>query len=239
MQCRIGCSGFSYKEWKGVFYPPKLPQKRWFEYYCTRFNTLELNVTFYRFPQLGFLQNWYDKAPQDFVFSVKVPRAITHYKKFIDTEELLNDFYTTIKHGLKEKLGAVLFQLPASIKYSEDVLMRIINQVHTAFTNVIEFRHTSWWNKEVYAGLAEKNIVFCGVSHPLLNDDVVANTPIIYYRFHGVPKLYFSEYAAVEIDTFAAKLKKSDAAEAYIYFNNTAGMGAINNAERLKTLLKK
>lgn len=239
MQCRIGCSGFSYKEWKDVFYPPKLPQKRWFEYYCTRFNTLELNVTFYRFPQLGFLQNWYDKAPQDFIFSVKVPRAITHYKKFIDTEQLLNDFYTTIKHGLKEKLGAVLFQLPASTKYSEDVLMRIINQVHTAFTNVIEFRHSSWWNNKVYARLAEKNIVFCGVSHPLLCDDLVANTPIIYYRFHGVPKLYFSEYAAVEIDAFAAKLKKSDAAEAYIYFNNTAGMGAINNAERLKTLLKK
>ena len=240
MRYRIGCSGFSYKEWKDVFYPPKLSQKRWFEYYCTRFNTLELNVTFYRFPQLSFLQNWYDKAPHDFVFSVKAPRVITHYKRFIDTEQLLTDFYTTIQQGLKEKLGAVLFQLPASIEYSENILNRIIHQINPAFTNVIEFRHNSWWNNKVYIRLAEKSTVFCGVSHPKLSDDIVANTPVAYYRFHGVPKLYYSEYNTATIEAFSVKLKQlKNISRAYIYFNNTAGMGAINNAEHLKALLGK
>src|ERR1700747_49503 len=112
MKWFIGCSGFHYKEWKGIFYPEKLPQRKWFEYYSSRFNTLELNTTFYRFPQLGVLQNWYEKSPADFRFSVKAPRLITHYKQFNDSRQLLADFYGTIREGLQDKLGPVLFQLP-------------------------------------------------------------------------------------------------------------------------------
>src|SRR5436189_4790855 len=113
MQYYIGCSGFHNKDWKKEFYPAGLPQTKWFEYYCTRFNTLELNTTFYRFPRIEFLQKWYQKSPAGFIFSVKAPRLITHYKQFNETTDLLHDFYSTIREGLKEKLGAVLFQLPA------------------------------------------------------------------------------------------------------------------------------
>ena len=108
----IGCSGFAYKEWKEVFYPQGLPQSRWFEFYTEHFNTLELNVTFYRFPTLKSLQAWYNKAPDGFVFSAKVPRWITHYRKFEETERMMGDFYGLLKDGLKEKTGCVLFQLP-------------------------------------------------------------------------------------------------------------------------------
>ena len=104
----IGCSGFSYKEWKDQFYPKGLPQSKWFAYYCQHFNTLELNVTFYRFPKLAALQGWYQEAPEGFIFSAKVPRSITHYKKFEQTEVLLKDFYMVLRDGLREKLGAVL-----------------------------------------------------------------------------------------------------------------------------------
>src|SRR5262245_59274802 len=107
MNWHIGCSGFHYREWKGMFYPEKTPQRLWFEYYSSQFNTLELNVTFYRFPQLSFLQNWYQKSPENFQFTVKVPRLITHYKQFNETQDMLNDFYGTVKEGLKQKLGAV------------------------------------------------------------------------------------------------------------------------------------
>src|SRR3954464_5011246 len=106
----IGCSGFHYKHWKNVFYPEGLPQKKWFDFYCQHFNTLELNVTFYRFPQLSFLQTWHTKSPDNFRFAVKAPRAITHYKKFNDSYELLSSFYDTINNGLQAKLGPVLFQ---------------------------------------------------------------------------------------------------------------------------------
>jgi uncharacterized protein YecE (DUF72 family) len=79
MQCYIGCSGFYNKDWKEVFYPNGLPQSKWFEFYCTQFNTLELNTTFYRFPTIEMLKKWYDTSPADFKFSVTAPRLITHY----------------------------------------------------------------------------------------------------------------------------------------------------------------
>ena len=125
MRYWIGCSGFHYKEWKGLFYPDKLPQSKWFEYYSGVFNTLELNVTFYRFPQLKFLENWHSKSHDEFRFSVKAPRLITHYKKFSGTESMLEDFYGTIRLGLKEKLGAVLFQLPPQATFSLEYLQTI------------------------------------------------------------------------------------------------------------------
>jgi uncharacterized protein YecE (DUF72 family) len=93
----VGCSGFHYKHWIDIFYPKGLPQRKWFEYYNQYFNTLELNVTFYRFPQLSFLESWYNRSPDDFCFSVKAPKAITHFKQFNDTQRMVDDFYGTVK----------------------------------------------------------------------------------------------------------------------------------------------
>src|SRR5687768_4735302 len=101
----IGCSGFHYQEWKEVFYPKGLPQRKWFDYYSQQFNTLELNTTFYRFPQLRILQNWYNVSPEIYRFSVKAPRLITHYKQFKDSKRMLSDFYGTSLEGLRDKLG--------------------------------------------------------------------------------------------------------------------------------------
>src|SRR5437763_15548606 len=108
----IGCSGFYYKEWKEIFYPKGLVQAKWFNHYAQHFNTLEINNTFYRFPEPKLFENWYNKAPDHYSFSVKVPRTVTHLKKFKDTEKVLRDFYSIAKEGLKEKLGPILFQLP-------------------------------------------------------------------------------------------------------------------------------
>lgn len=238
MQYYIGCSGFYNKDWKEVFYPKGLPQKKWFEYYCTRFNTLELNTTFYRFPKIEFLQKWYDQSAADFKFSVKAPRLITHYKQFNETESLLADFYSTIKEGLKEKLGPVLLQLPAKVAYSEDFLQRIVQSVNNQFQNVIEFRNISWWNNNVFEQLSKHNISFCGISIKNLPDDIIANTSILYYRFHGLEKIYFSEYTFQRMQDFSNELiDKSNNKSAYIFFNNTATIAAINNAIQLKQML--
>src|SRR3954470_2743104 len=117
IQWRIGCSGFHYKEWKGVFYPKELSAKKWFEYYCEHFDTLELNVTFYRFPELHALQSWYERSPAHFIFAVKAPRLVTHYKKFNDTTGLISNFYNVVRDGLQDKLGCILFQLPPDLEY--------------------------------------------------------------------------------------------------------------------------
>jgi len=235
----IGCSGFAYKEWKEVFYPQGLPQSKWFDYYTQHFNTLELNVTFYRFPTIKSLQGWYNKAPDGFVFSAKVPRWITHYRRFEETERMLGDFYGLLKDGMKEKMGAVLFQLPGQFAYSTEKLHKIIAQLDYSFTNVIEFRNEGWWRKDVMQLLKKNNIGFCGVSFPKLPDDAVINTTMPYYRFHGVPRLFYSQYSKAFVKKIYEQLvTKKSAKTIYVYFNNTATQAAINNARYLQTLIK-
>jgi len=234
MEWHIGCSGFHYKHWKGSFYPEDLPQRRWFEFYAEHFKTLELNVTFYRFPQLSFLQNWYNVSPPEFRFSVKAPRAITHFKQFHNVVDMITRFYATIRDGLREKLGPVLFQLPPRLKYDEARLQRILENLDPGFDNVLEFRHTSWWQEAVYAELAKRGVTFCGMSHPELPDAVIRNTPVVYYRFHGVPDLYRSFYSDEALNNVALQLKgDTNVQSAWLYFNNDAAVAAIPNAQTL------
>ena len=231
MRWHIGCSGFSYKEWKNVFYPPRLPVREWFNYYSDRFNTLELNFTFYRFPQVPLLQTWYVKSPENFSFAVKAPRLITHYKQLNDCERLLHDFYTACRDGLKEKLGPLLFQFPSRFVYSGVKLERIIASLDPSFVNVVEFRDVSWWDKRVYAALKKRGIIFCAMSFPGLPDDVIKTAPSIYYRFHGIEKLYYSSYDEATLKKTADDiLRQKNTKEVFCYFNNTAAVGAIVNA---------
>lgn len=239
VQWFIGCSGFHYKHWKGIFYPDKLAQTKWFDYYCQHFNTLELNVTFYRFPQLSFLETWYKKSPAKFKFAVKAPKAITHYKKFNDTERMLSDFYNTIEEGLKDKLGCVLFQMPPRYNYTPEKLDKVINAMNPAFNNVLEFRHSSWWNFEVYNILAKNKITFSGMSHPDLPDELVKNTSVLYYRMHGVQDLYASLYSISEIRTIINEIKNAGKIKkAFIYFNNDINVSAVKNAIEMIDLVK-
>lgn len=230
----IGCSGFHYKHWRGTFYPEGLPQKRWFDFYADQFRTLELNVTFYRFPQVSFLTNWYTQSPVDFRFSVKAPRAITHFKQFHGTVDMISSFYTTIRESLRDKLGPVLFQLPPRLAFTEERLDRILSQLDTGLTNVLEFRHPSWWQTNVYERLAEQGVIFCGMSYPGLPDQLIPNTGIIYYRFHGVPDLYRSAYSEAALSKFAGQVN-TDARirESWCYFNNDAAVAAIPDARAL------
>lgn len=233
MEWHIGCSGFHYKHWKGTFYPEGLPQRRWFEHYASQFKTLELNVTFYRFPQLSTLQKWYGDAPADFRFSVKAPKAITHFKQFHGTADMLTSFYQTIKSGLQEKLGPVLFQFPPRFHYDEERLARVISQLDPAFDNVLEFRHPGWWRDDVFEQLRQRGISFCGMSHPDLPDEPIVTGPVAYYRFHGVPELYRSAYSDETLQGFVSKTEELKPDNVWCYFNNDAAVAAIPNAKSL------
>jgi uncharacterized protein YecE (DUF72 family) len=233
----IGCSGFYYKEWKEIFYPKGLATTKWFTYYAQHFTTLEINNTFYRFPELKLFENWYLKAPEGFTFSVKVPRIITHYKQFRETDEVLNDFYDLAKTGLKEKLGCILFQLPPQMQYSPELLKEMIRQTNLFFNNVIEFRHISWWRKDVFSVLNDHNISFCGVSYPGLINDAIFTAPVGYYRFHGAPKLYYSSYDHAFLKRIVDQAKASDVQNMFLYFNNTAEAAALENARYVQELV--
>jgi uncharacterized protein YecE (DUF72 family) len=239
MQWHIGCSGFHYKEWKEVFYPKDLPAAKWFEYYCRQFNTIEINNTFYRFPDLRNLQGWFQKSPSSFVFSIKVPQIITHQRKFRDTKDLLYNFYDVLSAGLGEKLGPVLFQLPPQLHFSSETLNDMLNQLDDSFMNVVEFRHISWWRKEVVAALGSHKAVFCSVSYPGLINEVVTAMPFCYYRFHGVPKLYHSSYTESFLQDVVQQITAhKDAEKAFLYFNNTASAAAIGNAKAVEQMVK-
>lgn len=233
----IGCSGFHYKEWKDFFYPEKLPQSKWFQYYCEHFNTLEINATFYKFPTEKSLAKWYNTSPDDFKFSVKVPRLITHFKKLSECESLIRDFYTIVSKGLQDKLGCVLFQLPPQFIYTPETLEKIISSVDLSFNNVFEFRNISWWNDYVFSQFKNQNLIFCGVSFPGLPDEVKATSSNIYYRFHGVPVLYKSAYTEKFIENIYQQIEKIAPKEAWLYFNNTWGKAAIINSKYFQKLV--
>jgi uncharacterized protein YecE (DUF72 family) len=237
-QIYTGCSGFSYKEWKDLFYPKGLSPTKWFEYYCTHFDTVELNVTFYRLPLLSTLEGWRKRSPEHFMFSVKAPKLITHYKQFRQTASLQQEFYTLVRKGLAQKSGPVLYQLPASLTFSEEVLKRMLENMDPGFTNVIEFRHESWWQEKTYRALSERGIVFCSCSYPGLPDKVIQGAGSIYYRFHGVPQLYRSVYDPSFLRQVVEQIRKdADTTKAFLYFNNTAEGAAIKNAQELSRLV--
>jgi uncharacterized protein YecE (DUF72 family) len=129
--------------------------------------------------------------------------------------------------------------LPPTLIYSKEKLEKIINQIDPAFNNVIEFRHESWWKKNVQTILKKHNISFCGVSFPKISfDDAVINTTTCYYRFHGVPKLFYSEYDEAFIEKIYKQITQKKKVEtAYIYFNNTASLAALHNAKYFQKLV--
>ena len=237
MEWKIGCSGYHYPDWKGIFYPEDIPQRKWFEYYCQHFNTLELNLTYYKLPRPENLRTWYSRSPKGFSFTVKAPRDITNFKKFTDAQRMLYDFNHFIGDGLGEKLGCVLFQFPRNFQFEPDRLARITDMLDASVRNVVEFRHESWWNKAVYTTLKKHRIIFSGMSHPALPDAVVSTVDTLYYRFHGVPHLYNSKYDSRKLEQVAQELlAQRQGREAFIYFNNTADACAVTNAKQLQEI---
>lgn len=235
----IGCSGFSQGYWKGYFYPEDLPGKDYLSYYSAHLNAVEINSTFYRKPTLKTLEKWFGQTPEDFKFFIKIPKNITHLKKMADVKEEITLFCAHISSGLKNKLAGFLFQLPPSFHKSEENLNLITESVADEFLNVIEFRHESWWQKDIQNILSEKNIIFSGVSFPnnIPDDVVINNDQFLYYRLHGVPVLFKSEYNENELKDLAEKLKKFNRTM-YVFFNNTWGIAGIKNALELQNLLK-
>ncbi|MES2543389.1 MAG: DUF72 domain-containing protein [Bacteroidota bacterium] len=234
----IGCSAFYNKEWKTVFYPDELPTKDWFGFYTQQFETFEINATFYRFPTVRVMENWYKKTPENYLLSVKAPKQITHILRFKNVEEIINKFYSNCKNGLKEKLKCVLFQLPPSFKYSPENLSLVIKSLNPEFKNVVEFRHESWWNEEVYLKFSESNIAFCSVSYPSLPEEIIDTATTLFIRLHGNKKLFYSNYNKSYLEELYKKLKQVPySKEVYIYFNNTASASGVMNALLLQEII--
>ena len=233
----LGCSGYFYWGWRGKFYPKDLKPARWLGYYAEHFNSVEINSTFYNFPKVSSMKRLYRETPRSFVFSVKANRSITHMKKFKETKELVDKFYDIVAQALSEKLGCILFQLPPSYRYTEENIERILSQLRPEFTNVVEFRHPSWWREEVYRKLRNSGVVFCSVSSPNLPEDLVETTEVVYVRFHGKEGWYRYNYSEEELRSWAEKISRSSAVRVFAYFNNDYNAYAPFNCLKLMELL--
>ncbi|WP_312301598.1 DUF72 domain-containing protein [Chryseobacterium sp.] len=234
----IGCSGFYNNDWKGSLYPENAPSKDFLSLYANVFNAVEINSTFYRKPTGKTLSKWYDETPDQFRFFIKIPKLITHQNRLAESKEEITAFCEHIQTHLKDKLSGFLYQLPPSFKNTSQHQELIIKNLDLNYLNVIEFRHESWWEQEIFDLLKDIGVVFSGVSFPgNLPEEVIINHPeVLYYRLHGKPILYKSEYSTDFLNHLAEKINDSQHT-AYIFFNNTWGTSAVKNALYLKEIL--
>jgi uncharacterized protein YecE (DUF72 family) len=234
---RIGTSGWTYKHWKGLFYPDDLPQNRWFEYYTKFFDTVELNATFYRlFPEKTFI-GWKEKAPEGFRFAVKLWRWITHRKRLSNVAEDLSTFCRRAEK-LEDSLGPVLIQLPPGLKWSSELFINFIECLPRNFLWTIEFRRQEWLNEAFCSMVRQHNIALAYADHPYVEiKPGEAFGPFIYLRFHGAAgDVYAGSYPDDELNAWADRIKNwiDQGKDVWVYFNNDLDGHAVRNAEYLK-----
>lgn len=235
----IGCSGWFYWHWRDTFYPEGHASSRWFQYYASRFRTVELNAPFYSWPTLATVATWNRQAGRrKFIYAIKVNELITHTRRFVRTAQLVKDF-GLIADLLGPRFGCFLFQLPPSFHYSASALKRILGQLDPRRRNVVEFRHRSWWNEKVYRAFRESNAIFCSASGPRLPDELVKTADDIYIRFHGTTQWYRHDYTKEELAVWADRIRHCAARTVWAYFNNDRECYAIKNARELMRQLKK
>lgn len=238
-ELRAGCSGFMYNHWRGVFYPEDLPRWRWFEFYTTRFDTVEMNVTFYRLPKPSSFKRWLNSSPEGFCFSLKGSRFITHIKRLKQVDEAVEKFFS-LSGLLKEKLSVVLWQFPPRMELdlsSFQGFLELISQYRVRST--FEFRHASWINKEVEKLLYRYSFSYCQADWPEFNKDLPVTTDFVYIRRHGHGGRYNSCYSDDELKADAKRIKGylKKGIDVFIYFNNDAYGYAPKNAMTLKEML--
>jgi len=237
---RIGCSGFLYDSWRGTFYPEELPHKKWLSFYVEKFNTLELNVTFYRLLKKEAFDRWYKETPQDFTFSLKGSRFITHVKKLKDVELPLSTFFN-VTAPLMEKLDVVLWQLPPTLKVNMKNLEDFIETLKKyPVRHVFEFRHKSWLTNKVFNLLSASNIAVCMADWPEFIDELPLTADFVYIRRHGEGGSYATSYTQEQLKRDAKRIKNylKQGKDVYIYFNNDAFGYAPKNAMELQDILE-
>ncbi|MDY6917437.1 MAG: DUF72 domain-containing protein [Chloroflexota bacterium] len=236
----IGTSGWVYRHWREVFYPSKLPQSRWLEFYTSHFSTVELNNSFYRLPTEKAFGGWRDTVPPGFVYAVKVSRFITHIKRLREAEEPVQTFLSRARL-LGDKLGPLLYQLPPNMHRNDARLDAFLSLLPTGLRHVVEFRHESWLDEEVFDILRRHNAGLCVFDMPDLSCPLLATADFAYVRFHGATGLYYSCYSDEELAEWAGRIRAlGDSLDAvYIYFNNDAAGYAVKNARTLAEELER
>jgi uncharacterized protein YecE (DUF72 family) len=211
----VGTSGYNYPEWKGSFYPQRLPAAKMLPYYAQRLNTVEINYTYYRMPNAKILKSWDDATPQVYKLTLKAPKRITHDARLRNCEEHVK-FFTETAVKLGPKLGALLFQLPPAFKQDLAILDAFLALLPPGLCAAFEFRHGSWLNEEVYARLRERNLALC------VADGTTMATPIVITADYAYFRLRDEGYTPQEISDWAHRIRAQTSAcnDVYVYFKH-------------------
>jgi len=234
----IGTSGWIYKHWVGIFYPPNLPAGEHLPYYATHFPTVEVNYSFYRLPERSAFEAWRQQTPVGFLFAVKGSRYLTHMKKLKDPQEALARLMERAT-ALEEKLGPILFQFPhtwaANLSRLDEFLGALEAYAPRRFA--FEFRHESWLCPPVYALLERAGAALCAPVSPRLPRHLGLTAPWTYIRMHeGRAGIGFG---GAELQEWAGHIGRFErqGADVYVYFNNDPQGYALRDADALRRLL--
>lgn len=240
-EVRVGCSGWVYEEWRGRVYPADAPQRTWFARYAERFDTVELNTTFYRLPSRSTVEHWADQAPEGFVYSPKLGQFCTHRKKLKDPGTWLGNHLDRVRR-LGTRLGPNLVQLPPRWRRDVERLDAFLAAAPDDVRWAVELRDRSWLDDDVFECLARHGAALC--VHDLLADHPwLRTTSWTYVRFHGPHALdrpYEGRYGARRLAAVAARLAewRDAGTDVWAYFNNDGEAAAVDDAAWLRAELE-
>ena len=233
---RIGTSGYQYEHWRRVFYPKELPKQRWFAYYASHFDTVEINNTFYRLPQAQTYDVWREQAPQDFCYALKFSRYGSHLKHLKEPHATLERFLERACR-LRECLGPLLVQLPPNWKPDTARLAGFLSAAPSSYRWAIEVRDPRWLCDEVYAILRSYSAALC--IHDLIDDHPQHITADwVYLRFHGVSDGGSYTHQALTVRASQMAQYLADGLDVFAYFNNDAHGYAVHNAADLRRYVR-
>lgn len=237
-EVRIGTSGWHYKHWIGNVYPPRWPASRMLNWYQERFDTVELNNSFYHLPPESALRNWYRDTPEGFVFAVKGSRFITHMKKLKDPEPALARFFSRAEL-LREKMGPVLFQLPPNFEKNIDRFAEFLEALPKHHRYAFEFRNPSWDAPEILGLLRQHRAAYCPFHLAGYQSPIEITTDMTYIRLHGPGGKYQGSYDDKTLSNWARRIRcwQRELNAIYVYFDNDDSGFAAHNALRLRHLV--
>jgi uncharacterized protein YecE (DUF72 family) len=224
----IGTSGFSYKEWKGIFYPEDLPAKQYLSFYAKHFPTTEINNTFYRMPSMRVTEQWYDEVPADFSFTLKLTQKVTHMKRLKNVDEEMRIFLEGAA-GLREKLATILVQLPPYAKKDSEALETFLARFASRARLACEFRHDSWFDDETYAILRKHNAALAVVHGEERKTVQEITADFVYMRLRN------EEYSRTDLERWADWIH-SQPLNVYCYLKHDEQAPVL--AQQLKEILK-
>jgi len=234
----IGTSGWSYEHWKGNFYPDKIKGKEMLSCYSDKFKTVEINASFYRLPSEKTLKDWYQSVADDFTFSIKASRYITHQKKLNDPQRSIKKFFDVIPK-LDDKQGPILFQLPPNWHKNTERLADFIDALPSDYSYVFEFRDPDWFADDIVDLLRETDTAFCIYDLEGEETPIHITSDFVYIRLHGPGAKYRGSYSKKLLEKWVHRFREwhKHGLEIYCYFNNDYGGHAPRNAALLMEMM--